>query len=124
VVNLLMDLQESLGLTYVFIAHDLAVVRQIATRTAVMYLGRIVETGPTADLFAQPLHPYTASLLASIPGTHAAPNLHGEPPSPTNPPPGCHFHPRCPRAQASCREQAPALGPLGGGREVACYFPL
>jgi peptide/nickel transport system ATP-binding protein len=107
------------------VAHDLAVVRQIATRTAVMYLGGIVETGPTLALFAAPAHPYTAALLASVPraGAARAPAA-GDVPSPINPPPGCRFHPRCPRAQSRCQTERPAPRSLGQGREVACHFPL
>ncbi len=127
VVNLLMDLQEQLGLTTVFIAHDLAVVRQIATRTAVMYLGSIVEIGPSADIFATPRHPYTRALLDSVPKRRAAgpPRrlMTGEVPSPTNPPPGCRFHPRCDRAQAICRNTRPPLTPAAP-HAVACHFPL
>jgi peptide/nickel transport system ATP-binding protein len=131
VVNLMMDLQENLGLTYVFIAHDLAVVRQIATRCAVMYLGSVVEIGPTAALFAQPMHPYTSALLQAVPKLSAAGTRYaarepvaGEVPSPTNPPPGCRFHPRCPRAQSRCREERPSLGPRDVGHQVACHYPL
>jgi len=130
VVNLMMDLQERLGLTYVFIAHDLAVVRQIATRTAVMYLGSVVEIGPTAEVFARPLHPYTGVLLEAVPKLSAAGRhalrvpVTGDVPSPADPPPGCRFHPRCGRAQNVCREERPKLGPLGGLRQVACHFPL
>jgi peptide/nickel transport system ATP-binding protein len=127
VVNLMMDLQERLGLTYIFIAHDLAVVRQIATRTAVMYLGEIVEIGPTEEMFRAPSHPYTAALLAAVPRVTTAPAravVSGEVPSPLAPPPGCRFHPRCPRAQTRCREEAPKLTPLVAPRQVACHFPL
>jgi peptide/nickel transport system ATP-binding protein len=128
IVNLLMDLQERFSLTYVFVAHDLAVVRQIATRTAVMYLGSIVEIGPTMDLFAAPAHPYTAALLASVPRAHEGGHVRalstGEIPSPIAPPPGCRFHPRCATAQARCREDRPALLPVADGRQVACHFPL
>ena len=131
VVNLMMDLQERLGLTYVFIAHDLAVVRQIATRTAVMYLGSVVEIGPTEGLFHRPLHPYTAALLASVPrlsaagaGFSAREPVTGEPPSAIDPPSGCRFHPRCPRVQPRCREERPALSPLAAVHQVACHYPL
>ena len=125
VVNLLMDLQERLSLTYVFIAHDLAVVRQIATRTAVMYLGAVVEIGQTQDMFARPAHPYTAALLAAVPGrgtTRA--RIAGEVPSPWNPPPGCRFHPRCPKAASICREERPLLRPVASDRLAACHFPF
>jgi peptide/nickel transport system ATP-binding protein len=127
VVNLMMDLQERLGLTYIFIAHDLAVVRQIATRTAVMYLGGIVEIGPTEDVFRAPCHPYTAALLAAVPKINTTPTrfvVAGEVPSPLNPPSGCRFHPRCPRAQTRCREEAPVLAPIIAPWQVACHFPL
>jgi len=123
VVNLLADLQERLSLTYVFIAHDLAVVRQIATRTAVMYLGAIVEIGETLDVFARPAHPYTAALLAAVPGRGAAPvPVVGEVPSPWNPPSGCRFHPRCPRAEARCATERPLLRAVAPGRLAACHF--
>ena len=130
VVNLLMDLQERLGLTYIFIAHDLSVVRQIATRTAVMYLGSIVESGPTSEIFQAPAHHYTAALLAAVPKLSAADGsggprvlLRGEVPSPISPPPGCRFHPRCPAAQTRCKTERPLLGPIGNDRVVACHFP-
>jgi len=127
VINLMMDLQETLSLTYVFIAHDLAVMRQIATRTAVMYLGAIVELGPTEDVFRAPAHPYTAALLAAVPRISVARTqapVAGEVPSPFDPPIGCHFHPRCPRAEPRCRDEAPLLAPLNAPRQVACHFPL
>jgi peptide/nickel transport system ATP-binding protein len=127
VINLMMDLQERLGLTYIFIAHDLAVVRQIATRTAVMYLGEVVEIGPTEDVFRAPAHPYTSALLAAVPKIDTAPAravVTGEVPSPLDPPPGCRFHPRCPRAQSRCRDDPPKLSPLLAPRQVACHFPL
>jgi len=128
VINLMMDLQERLGLTYVFIAHDLAVVRQIATRIAVMYLGSVVEIGPTADVFASPLHPYTAALLEAVPKLAASHTgktpMGGDVPSPIDPPTGCRFHPRCGRAQLRCKEERPPLAPLAGLRQVACHFPL
>ena len=129
IVNLMMDLQERLHLTYVFIAHDLSVVRQIATRTAVMYLGTIVETGPTDAMFMAPAHPYTDALLSAVPCAEEFDRrdqviLGGEVPSPLAPPPGCRFHPRCPRAEARCRVEPPVLRPVGAERTVACHFPL
>ena len=129
IVNLLMDLQERLALTYVFIAHDLSVVRQIANRTAVMYLGAIVETGPTEAVFTRPAHPYTDALISAVPEAEATRRrervvLGGEVPSPLAPPSGCRFHTRCPRARERCRIEAPLLRPFDGGRAVACHFPL
>jgi peptide/nickel transport system ATP-binding protein len=131
VINLLADLQERLGLTYLFIAHDLSVVRQISTRTAVMYLGSIVEMGPTDAVYARPAHPYTQALISSVPvpSVHAAARrrkivLTGDPPSPLNPPSGCRFHPRCPAATERCRSERPALREVEAGRVVACHFPL
>jgi peptide/nickel transport system ATP-binding protein len=130
IVNLMMDLQERLGLTYIFIAHDLSVVRQIANRTAVMYLGTIVETGPTDALFGAPAHHYTHALLSAVPEAETARRrdrvvLGGEVPSPLSPPSGCRFHTRCPRAEQRCRSEVPVLRAYGGpGREVACHFPL
>ncbi|MBR0649389.1 dipeptide ABC transporter ATP-binding protein [Roseomonas terrae] len=127
VVNLLKDLQRRFGLAYLFIAHDLAVVKHVADRVAVMYLGQIVEIGNKADLFANPRHPYTRALLAAIP--HPDPQrrgqvkpLGGDVPSPMNPPPGCRFHTRCPFAQDRCRSEAPALRPMADGHEAACHF--
>jgi len=129
VVNLLADLQERLSLTMIFIAHDLSVVRQVSTRTAVMVLGRIVESGPTEALYAAPAHPYTAALIGAVPrpragGAALGSAVQGDPPSPLDPPPGCGFHPRCPAATERCRRDVPALRDLGGGRQVACHFPL
>ncbi|MCB8873761.1 ABC transporter ATP-binding protein [Acidisoma silvae] len=130
IVNLFMDLQEKLGLTYVFIAHDLSVVRQIATRTAVMYLGGIVELGETDRVLHRPAHPYTAALISAVPEPDPQGNikartiLRGEPPSPTNPPSGCRFHTRCPVAEARCSAEVPLLRALGDNRSVACHFPL
>ncbi|MES2711945.1 MAG: oligopeptide/dipeptide ABC transporter ATP-binding protein [Pseudomonadota bacterium] len=118
VVNLLQDLIRDLGLTFILISHDLGVVRHIADRVAVMYLGRIVEEGTTQAIFNAPRHPYTRALLAAVPGQGggAAP-LEGDVPSPSDPPPGCHFHTRCPFAEARCRVDDPALGD-----GVACHF--
>ncbi len=131
IVNLLADLQERLKLTYVFIAHDLSVVRQVSTRIAVMYLGSIVEIGPADSIFAKPAHPYTQALISAVPVPHrerAAARkrivLTGDVPSPVNPPSGCRFHPRCPIVQDRCRTQRPTLSDGGGGRMVACHYPL
>ncbi|MFT8719323.1 ABC transporter ATP-binding protein [Acetobacter sp.] len=129
IVNLFADLQERLGLTYVFIAHDLAVVRQISTRVAVMYLGAIVELGATDAVLHAPAHPYTAALRSAVPVPVIRPHipgpmLHGDIPSPVSPPPGCRFHTRCPQAQPRCSVDVPALRPLSDERQVACHFPL
>jgi oligopeptide transport system ATP-binding protein len=127
VVNLLKDLQRRFGLSYLFIAHDLAVVRHMADRVAVMYLGQIVETAPKQTLFAQPLHPYTRALLSAIP--HPDPRrrgqvkpIGGDVPSPMNPPPGCRFHTRCPLAQPRCKAEMPGLRELAPGHQVACHY--
>ncbi|MDG3042203.1 ABC transporter ATP-binding protein [Roseicyclus marinus] len=126
VVNLLEDLKQDFGLTLIVIAHDLAVIRHMADRVAVMYLGEVVECGPAADLYANPKHPYTEALLAAIPvasyGARAARTMvEGDPPNPISPPPGCRFHPRCPYATDLCRSERPALTDLGAGRSVACH---
>lgn len=131
IVNLLADLQERLNLTYVFIAHDLSVVRQVSTRIAVMYLGSIVELGQADDIFAKPAHPYTQALISAVPvpditkrGSRNRIILTGDVPSPVNPPSGCRFHPRCPIAQERCKVERPLLLRQGSGRQVACHFPL
>ncbi|TNJ44455.1 ABC transporter ATP-binding protein [Phaeobacter sp. B1627] len=120
VINLMGDLSRDLGLTLVIIAHDLGVIRHMSDRVAVMYLGRIVETGTAAEVFDSPRHPYTQALLASIPaprveGEGRAPQLSGEMPSPTAPPPGCRFHTRCPFAGPECRNSVPELAPVDTG---------
>ncbi|MHB2165582.1 ABC transporter ATP-binding protein [Alsobacter sp. R-9] len=131
VVNLLQDLQRDLGLAYLFIAHDLSVVKHISDRVAVMYLGRVVEEGAKRDVYGAPVHPYTQALLSAVPVVDAAVQgrtarivLEGEIPDPASPPSGCHFHPRCFRATALCRTAAPAFGPVTGSRSrAACHHP-
>jgi peptide/nickel transport system ATP-binding protein len=126
VINLFMKLREELGLAYLFISHDLGVVRHLADRVAILYLGRIVETAPADELFADPNHPYTRALLANMPkvetGKHAFAPLEGEIPSPINPPSGCHFHPRCPHATARCKAEVPVLREVAPGRMSACHL--
>ncbi|MCQ4161159.1 dipeptide ABC transporter ATP-binding protein [Roseomonas sp. GC11] len=128
VVNLMKDLQARLGLSYLFIAHDLAVVKHMADRIAVMYLGAVMEVGGKHALFAKPLHPYTRALLAAIPHPDPARRgrvtpLGGDVPSPMAVPPGCRFHTRCPFAQERCKAEVPALRPVGAeGQQVACHF--
>ena len=127
VLNLMLDLQEELDLSYLFVSHDLAVVEQMADEVAVMYLGRIVEQAPRDALFAAPSHPYTSALMRSIPrpgGGKRKPgaSVGGEVPSPLDPPPGCPFHPRCPRAADICREVRPLLEPIADDHIVACHF--
>lgn len=129
VVNLFGELRDRLNLTYVFIAHDLAVVRHVSTRVAVMYLGSIVETGETDALYARPHHPYTRALLSAIPQPHIRGKrdrilLTGEIPSPLSPPSGCKFSTRCPYAKDLCRETRPQLATIATNRQVACHFPL
>ena len=130
IVNLLADLQDSLNLTYVFVAHDLSVVRQVSTRIAVMYLGSIVEIGAADQVFGNPAHPYTQALISAVPKPVQAESqrstrivLTGDVPSPVNPPSGCRFHPRCPVAQPICSVDRPLLKPLSDARAVACHFP-
>jgi oligopeptide/dipeptide ABC transporter ATP-binding protein len=128
ILNLLSQLQETLNLTYVFISHDMRVVRHLCDRVAVMYLGRIVELAPTEELFENPQHPYTRALLSAVPGLRprgrrqATVNVEGEPPSPLHPPTGCRFHPRCPWAIDVCREQEPALRITESGHMAACHL--
>jgi oligopeptide transport system ATP-binding protein len=131
VLNLFERLRAELGLSYLFISHDLALVKQVSDRVAVMYLGQISEIGPSEELYRRPLHPYTSALLGSIPGLDPATGevrrpvpLAGEPPSPIDPPSGCRFRTRCPFAQQRCATETPPLREIGPGRLVACHFPL
>lgn len=128
-INLLQDLQEQFGLTYLFITHDLGMVEHIADRVGVMYLGRLMEVAPTDQLFSKPLHPYTEALMAAVPQPDPRGNrtrkrvpLKGEIGNAANPPSGCSFHPRCPYAQARCASETPALRTVAGGRQVRCHF--
>lgn len=127
VINLLIDLQKDLGLSYLFIAHDLAVVQHISHRVAVMYLGRIVELADKKDLFSSPQHPYTEALLSAVPVPDPEVKtqriiLSGDVPSPINPPTGCHFHTRCRYAEARCRAETPALKEVAPGHFAACHL--
>jgi oligopeptide transport system ATP-binding protein len=131
IVNLLQDLQEQLGLTYLFISHDLKIVEHVSHRVAVMYLGRIVEQAHAADLYREPLHPYTRALMSAVPSLDPKHRklrvlLEGDMPSAIDPPPGCAFHPRCPRAEkGKCNVDMPLLAELekGSGHRVACWHP-
>lgn len=132
IVNLMQDLQKELGLTYLFIAHDLKVVEHISNRVAVMYLGKVAEMANAEDLYAEPKHPYTRALLSAIPIPDPSYQkeriiLRGDVPSPLNPPSGCYFHPRCPAAKESCRNEVPSLRdlrqPSGDAHDVSCHFP-
>lgn len=128
-INLLQDLQEQFGLTYLFITHDLGMVEHIADRVGVMYLGRLMEVAPTKHLFSRPLHPYTEALMAAVPQPDPRGNrarkrvpLKGEIANAASPPSGCSFHPRCPYAQPRCSAEVPALRAIAGGRQVRCHF--
>jgi oligopeptide/dipeptide ABC transporter ATP-binding protein len=127
VINLLMDLQRDLKLSYLFVSHNLAVVEHISHRVAVMYLGRIVEYADKAALFEKPLHPYTEALLAAVPLpdpslSRTKHRVTGDVPSPINPPTGCHFHPRCPIAEARCKVERPELREVAPGHQVSCHL--
>ena len=126
VINLMMDLQDSLGLTYLFVSHDLSVVKQISNRVVVMYVGRIAEIGTPQELFDSPKHPYTAALMSSVPKPHPSQRskryvLEGEVANPANPPTGCYFHPRCPFATDQCKVEVPPLVKSKDGRYVSCH---
>jgi len=131
IINLLDDLQEEFRLTYLFVAHDLSVVRHVSDRIAVMYLGKLMELSPSEELYTKPIHPYTFALLSAIPIPDPEENrsrerivVSGEPPNPIDPPPGCVFHPRCPRATEICREIEPPLVRYPSGHVAACHHPL
>ena len=128
VLNLFEQLRAELRLAYLFIAHDLALVKQVSDRVAVMYLGKLCEVGPGEEVYRQPLHPYTKALLDSVPGAAAnakvTKTIRGEPPSPVHPPSGCRFRTRCPRAEQRCADEEPAMRELATGHSVACHFPL
>ena len=140
ILNLLEDLQQELNLTYIFISHDLGVVRHVSDRIAVMYLGRVVEIAPSDLLYSSPKHPYTAALLSAVPKGHAGASLTerivltGDVPSPVDPPPGCPFHPRCPKARIvsgkkdevpeNCRTEMPPLGEVAPKQRTACWYPI
>ena len=131
IINLLDDLQDEFKLTYLFVAHDLSVVRHVSDRIAVMYLGKLMELSPGEELYTKPIHPYTSALLAAIPIPDPEENrrrervvVSGEPPNPINPPSGCVFHPRCPRATEICREVEPPLARYPNGHLAACHHPL
>jgi oligopeptide/dipeptide ABC transporter ATP-binding protein len=131
IINLLDDLQDEFKLTYLFVAHDLSVVRHVSDRIAVMYLGKLMEVSPAEELYTKPIHPYTSALLAAIPIPDPKENrrrerivVSGEPPNPINPPSGCVFHPRCPRATQICREVEPPLARYANGHLAACHHPM
>ena len=131
IINLLDDLQDEFKLTYLFVAHDLSVVRHVSDRIAVMYLGKLMEVSPSEELYTKPIHPYTFALLSAIPIPDPNENrererivVSGEPPNPINPPTGCVFHPRCPRATDICREVEPPLARYANGHLAACHHPM
>lgn len=131
IINLLDDLQDDFGLTYLFVAHDLSVVRHVSDRIAVMYLGKIMELSPSEELYNKPIHPYTGALLSAIPIPDPEENrrrermvVSGEPPNPIDPPSGCRFHPRCPRATDICRRVEPPLAQYANGHLAACHHPM
>jgi len=131
IINLLDDLQEEFRLTYMFVAHDLSVVRHVSDRIAVMYLGKLMELSPSEELYTKPVHPYTFALLSAIPIPDPQENrdrerivVSGEPPNPIDPPSGCVFHPRCPRATDVCKEIEPPLTRYPSGHMAACHHPL
>jgi oligopeptide/dipeptide ABC transporter ATP-binding protein len=131
IINLLDDLQDDFGLTYLFVAHDLSVVRHVSDRIAVMYLGKLMEVSPAEELYTKPIHPYTSALLAAIPIPDPRENrarervvVSGEPPNPINPPSGCVFHPRCPRATEVCKTVEPPLARYSNGHLAACHHPM
>jgi len=126
ILNLFMDLREELGLTYLFISHDLGVVEHLSDRVVIMYLGRVVESAPVEEVFRRPNHPYTQALLAEIPSLKARHKtftaIKGEIPSPINPPAGCHFHPRCPHAMPRCKTEVPTLKGIAINHQSACHL--
>jgi oligopeptide/dipeptide ABC transporter ATP-binding protein len=131
IINLLDDLQDDFRLTYLFVAHDLSVVRHVSDRIAVMYLGKLMEVSPAEELYTKPIHPYTSALLSAIPIPDPEENrrrervvVSGEPPNPINPPSGCVFHPRCPRSTDICRDVEPPLARYPNGHLAACHHPL
>jgi oligopeptide/dipeptide ABC transporter ATP-binding protein len=131
IINLLDDLQDAFKLTYLFVAHDLSVVRHVSDRIAVMYLGKLMEVSPSEELYTKPIHPYTSALLSAIPIPDPEENrrrermiVSGEPPNPIDPPSGCVFHPRCPRATEICREVEPPLTRYANGHLAACHHPM
>jgi peptide/nickel transport system ATP-binding protein len=126
ILNLFMTLRRDLGLTYLFISHDLGVVEHLSDRVVIMYLGRVVESAPAEEIFSKANHPYTQALLRQVPRLETRKTkfqpIVGEIPSPLAPPPGCHFHPRCPHAMARCREEAPRLKEIASGHVAACHL--